>query len=71
MKLYELERGAKLLLPIVYGIGRDKKVSKELCTFHRLDGAYSVIETPKGDTVHLSASTPLKKVSGHYELEEI
>lgn len=63
-KLYELERGSMLLLPITDG----KTEKMELCTFHKLDGAYSVIETPKGDIVHLSASAELKPVEEHWEL---
>lgn len=67
MKLYEIPRDSKILLSITDG----KTITKELCTFHRLDGAYSVIETPKGDIVHLSVSTPLAKVDDHYEIAEV
>jgi hypothetical protein len=65
IKLYNLKRGSKILLPI----GKVGETgAMELCTFHRLDGAYSVIETPKGNIVHLSASAPLKQVGEHWEL---
>jgi hypothetical protein len=66
VKLYDIPKGSKILLPITDG----KTTVDELCTFGHLDGAYSYIETPKGAVVHLSASAPLKKVGDHYELDE-
>jgi hypothetical protein len=65
MKLYDIPRNSKIRLPITDG----KKETIELCTFNRLDGAYSNITTASGDTVHLSASAPLKLVGDVYELE--
>lgn len=65
MKLHEIERGAKVLLPINDG-ARD--LGEQMCTFNRIDGAYSNISTPDGHTVHLSASAELSKIDDHYEL---
>lgn len=65
MKLYDVPRGSKLLLPIQ---GEGKPAENQLCTFNHLDGAYSNITTPDGHTVHLSASADLAKVDDHYIL---
>lgn len=69
MKLYEIPRESKILLPVNDGKG-DVEVDIQMCTFRHLDGMYSVIETPNGDVVHLSASAPLKKVGNHYEFAD-
>lgn len=67
MKLYEIERGSKILLQIT---NDGKDLGNQMCVFNHIDGAYSNITTPDGHTVHLSASAPLKKVNDHYELKE-
>lgn len=66
MKLYEIPRNSKILLPLTDG----KVTTIEMCTFGSIDGAYSYITTPKGDIVHLSASADLEKVDDHYKLLE-
>lgn len=60
MQLYEIPKGSKIM---------------ELCNddstyiiFHHLDGMYSYCETEKGNPVHLSVLTPLKKVGDYYEI---
>lgn len=65
MKLYEIERGSKILLPIMDG---DKDLGEQMCTFNWLDGAYSNISTPDNHTVHLSASAELIKAGDYYKL---
>lgn len=65
MKLYDIPRESKILLPIV-GEGRESK--NEMCTFKHIDGMYSLIRTPDGHAVHLAAIAPVQKVGDHYEL---
>jgi len=65
MKLYEIPKGSKILLPIVE---EGKDLGMQMCTFDHLDGVYGHISTPDGYTVHLAASTKLKEVGEHYEL---
>ena len=62
MKLYDLPKGARI---------------KEQCSdgskyiiFDHIDGMYSYCETEKGNTIHLSATTPLKQEKGYYIIEE-
>lgn len=68
MKLYDIARGSKILLPIQNG---DEDLGEQLCTFNRLDGMYSNISTPDGHTVHLKAVADLIKVDDHYELAPV
>lgn len=65
MKLYEIPRNSKLLLPIGK---RGEEAKDTMCDFHHIDGMYSYITTPSGSAVHLGASTEVKKVKDHYEL---
>ncbi len=65
MKLYEIPRNSKILLPIG-GEGRETK--DEMCTFLHIDGMYSAITTESGSYVHLGASTEVHLVGDHYEL---
>jgi hypothetical protein len=68
MKLYQLPRESKLK---IYANGE-----KEMrwATFHHIDGMYSLCtldDVPKDDAYfHLSASTPMKLVNDHYEIDE-
>lgn len=64
MKLYELPResNAKIMVEVSDG--------SSYVIFDHIDGMYSYCATEKGGVVHLSASTPLKKVGDHYEIEE-
>lgn len=66
LKLYDIPRESKLLVTQEHG-------RNVFVTFHRLDGMYSyctVDDGPdKGKTCHLSASTPLKKIEDHYEID--
>lgn len=64
MRLYDIPRGSKILLPISKG---DGPTAMLMCTFHHIDGMYSYVTTPDGSVVHLSATYPLKKVRDHYE----
>lgn len=66
MKLYEIPRDSKLLLPIG---SEGEHVKDEMCDFKHIDGMYSLIITEKGHTVHLGASTEVKLVGDHYELD--
>jgi hypothetical protein len=61
MKLYDLPEGAKIYIE---GISDGSK----FITFFHIDGMYSYCETEKGGVIHLSATTPLKEVGGHYEI---
>jgi len=58
MKLFEIERGAKI------------KWDGEVITFHHLDGMYSYCTLENGDVVHLSVLTPVKKINDVYEIDE-
>lgn len=58
IKLYEIPKGSFILL------------DEELITFHHVDGMYSYCTDTKGNPVHLSAVTPLKKVGDHYEIDD-
>ena len=66
IKLYDLPRDSKILLPIM-GEDGDKFVEK-MCNFRHIDGMHSLILTPEGNPVHLGASTEVKKVGDHYKL---
>lgn len=63
MKLYELERDKQIKI-FAEGILDGSKY----IVFGHLDGMYSYCTTEKGGTIHLSASTPLKKIEGGYEI---
>ena len=63
MKLYELPRESKLVVPISDGKNHE-------ATFHHIDGAYSLITLEDGTAVHLHANTNMKKVGDHYEIDE-
>lgn len=58
LKLYQIEKGSKIL------------IDGEEIVFHHIDGAYSYCRSKSG-IVHLSASTPLVKVNGHYEIDDM
>ena len=64
IRLYELPKGAKIILT------KDQEASdgSRYIEFDHIDGMYSYCKTEKGGVIHLSASTPLKKVSGGYQL---
>lgn len=62
MKLYDLEKGAKI-------VAEDISDGSEYIIFDHVDGMYSYCKTEKGGVIHLSASTPLKKVGDHYEID--
>lgn len=72
MKLYDIPRNSKIYLPISAEGTRETEmqINYEMCVFRTLDGAYSLITTPEGYAVHLSATAPVKKVGDHYELDE-
>ena len=58
MKLYEIPRDSKI------------KVDEGIITFHHLDWAYSYCTVDWSDgTIHLSASTPLKKEWEYYVID--
>lgn len=65
MKLFEIPRNSKILLPIK---GEDRETKYEMCEFHHIDGMYSYITTEDGVVVHLGASAEVKLVGDHYEL---
>lgn len=69
-KLYEIPRDTKLKLTRIYpqGPGEPNRVVDEICDFKHVDGMYSLIITPGGQAVHLSASTEVKLVDDHYEI---
>jgi len=68
-KLYEIPNGSKLRVELQV-IGEDE-YRLRLCTFHHVDGMYSLCTVDGEDeTFHLSVSTPLKLVDGAYEIEE-
>lgn len=62
MKLYDLKHGAKIVND---GISD----GSSFIIFDHIDGMYSYCTTEKGGVIHLSASTPLKKVDDHYEID--
>lgn len=61
MKLYEAPEGIKIYADVSDG--------SEYITFKHIDGVYSLCETGKGGTIHLSASTPLKKYKDGYKID--
>ncbi len=70
MKLYDLKRGDKIKAECLNDAG--KKIG-DWITFDHLDGMYSyctVDGVPEGqhNVIHLSVSTPLKKVGDYYEI---
>jgi len=66
MRLYDIPRDSKIKLSIG-GEGREQR--DEICTFKHIDGMYSLIITEGGHPVHLGASTPVKLVDDHYEID--
>lgn len=70
MRLYDVPEGSKLKV-MVTGIKDGKYVEKEqIVTFHHIDGMYSYITTDDGETLHLAAITPMKKVGDYYQIKE-
>ena len=63
MKLYELKRdkGIKIFNDSISD-------GSKYIVFGHIDGMYSYCTTEKGGIIHLSASTPLKKVGGGYKI---
>lgn len=66
MKLYDIPKQSKLKLTIVNG----DTEREDMVTFHHIDGMYSYCTTSDGAVVHLSASTPMKKVDDYYIIDE-
>jgi hypothetical protein len=66
MKLYEIPRDSKILIDIRHTVTGEEK--QEMCTFHHIDGMYSLITTPDDVPVHLGASTEVNLVNDHYEI---
>lgn len=71
MKLYDIPRESKIKVECFDA--QDKKIG-DFITFHHLDGMYSFctvdgVTDDKYNIVHLSASTPLKKVGDYYEID--
>lgn len=64
MKLYEIPKNSKILLPIG---GPERETKEEVCTFHHIDGIYSYITTPQGDVVHLGALAEVVLEGGVYK----
>ena len=62
MKLYEIPNESKIKAEVSDG--------SKFITFHHIDGMYSYCTTEKGGTIHLSVSTPLKKVKDYYVIKE-
>ena len=67
MKLYEVPRGSKMLIEM-----EDKTM--HVCLFHHVDGMYSyctVEDMPAegNPTFHLGATTEMKLVGDHYEID--
>lgn len=72
MKLYELPRSEEGIK--IFGL-KGQEGEELVIRFFHVDGMYSycMAETLQGmelGPVHLSASTPIKKVKGGYEIEE-
>jgi hypothetical protein len=66
MKLYEIPK--KSIIKTKSATGKDVDI-----LFWHIDGAYSYCTIEDGDpdnVIHLSASTPLKKVNDYYVFEE-
>lgn len=61
MKLYDLEKGAKILADLSDG--------SQYVTFDHLDGMYSYCVSEKGGVFHLAAHTPLKKEGDYYLID--
>lgn len=62
VKLYSIPRGSKVYVGATDG--------SEYIIFNRLDGAYSHCTTENGETVHLSATTPLEEYKDGYKITE-
>lgn len=73
MKLYDVPRGSKMSISI--SMSPEGPYAMRECTFHHIDGMYSYCtidgEPDEGrKAFHLSASTPMRKVGDHYEIQE-
>ena len=60
MKLHSIPENSKIKCEVNDG--------SKFVTFFHIDGMYSYCETEKGGVIHLSASTPIKKVQDYYEI---
>jgi len=65
MKLYDIPKDSKIILPIG---GEGRETEEEVCTFKHIDGRYSLIITPSGHTVHLGATAEVELKDGIYRL---
>lgn len=68
IELHELKKGDTILTYVHRGDSKVKDGGKEVLTFDHLDGMYSYCTLPDGNVMHLSRSTPLRKVGEHYEI---
>jgi len=59
-KLHEIDKGSK--------IHCDVSDESKYVTFNKIDGMYSHCTSEKGNTIHLSASTPLVKHKDGYRI---
>lgn len=66
LTLESIPKGAKILAHELMQIGD----GSAYIIFNHLDGMYSHCTTEKGETVHLSRQTPLKKAADAYRLDE-
>lgn len=66
MKLYDIPKGSKIKEKCY---NAEKKLIGDVIIFDHIDGMYSycTIEGTK-EVIHLSASTPLKKVGQYYKI---
>ena len=60
-KLYELTKGDKFIVVFEDEQGSPVK-SKEVFTFMKIDGAYSICYDQEGNTVHCAAYAPVELV---------
>ncbi len=64
MKLYELNRSKEGIKIYYEGISDGSKYIR----FFHVDGMYSYCVTEKGNTIHLSVSTPIEKYEDGYRI---
>ncbi len=72
MKLIDIPKGSKLRITVTRQNIKNKTaaIKQEIVTFNHIDGMYSHITTDDGEVLHLSATTPMKKVGNYYEIDK-
>ncbi len=65
MKLYDIPRGTRLIIPIKKG----RKYDMVPCTFRRIEGPSSYSVANDGSIIHLAADTEVQLIDSVYHVK--